>query len=228
MSIQVEDFGARRGRSAKAPLTSESIIGAALSLISERGVDAVTLRHVAERVQTGAASLYAYFTGRNDLLEHVLDAAYLQVDLAESRGGEHGWRDALAQTVANTIAVLERYSGLGSVALGTIPTLPGALRLAEHELMLMESGGVPIAHAALGVDLLAQFAASSAIERVVRLKDDPFNDRPRQVRAVYQNADPERFPRVAESANFLTVPDEEERRSFAIRALISGIESAAL
>lgn len=214
----------RRGRAAKAPLTRESIVAAALALIRERGVDAVALRHIAEQVQTGPASLYAYFENRDVLLDHVLDAAYAQVQLVEEDDLERGWRDALAGTVVNTIGTLERYPGLGTVALGTIPTLPGALRLAEHELMLMEAGGVPEDRRALAVDLIAQFAASSAIERTIRLdtrRGDAERDR---VRAVYENADPERFPRVTRAAALLTRPDERARRDFAIRVLINGIE----
>ncbi|GIT78612.1 TetR family transcriptional regulator [Leifsonia sp. LS1] len=227
MSDHADTLGARRGRSAKAPLTSRSIVEAALGLIEERGADAVALRHVAERVETGAASLYAYFTGRDALLEHVLDAAYAQVELVEADGRERGWREALADTIANTITTLERYAGLGSVALGTIPVLPGALRLAEHELSLMEHGGVPGERAALGVDLIAQFAASSAIERTVRASGDRGAGERQQVLSAYENADPERFPRVRRQAALLTGPDERTRRDFAIRALIAGIERTA-
>lgn len=227
MSDQVHVPGARRGRSAKAPLTAQSIVAAAAELIRERGVDAVALRHVAERVETGAASLYAYFAGRDELLAHVLDAAYAEVELVYLDEAECGWREALAETIAHTIATLERYSGLGSVALGSIPVLPGALRLAEHELTLMEAGGVQADRAALGVDLIAQFAASSAIERTMRLRGDRGDGERQQVRAAYANADPELFPHVRQHAALLTGPDERTRRDFAIRVLIAGIERSA-
>lgn len=227
MSEQKKPPIARRGRSAKPPLTAQSIVEAALGLIRERGVDAVALRQVAEQVETGPASLYVYFAGRDVLLEHVLDAAYLQVDLVDADEGERGWREALADTIVNTITTLARYPGLGSVALGTIPVLPGALRLAEHELALMEKGGVSADRAALGVDLIAQFAASSAIERTRRLNGNRGDGERQQVRSVYANADPARFPRVRQHAALLTSPDEQARRDFAIRVLIEGIERTA-
>lgn len=135
-----------------------------------------------------------------------------------------GWRDALADTIVNTIQTLELYPGLGAVALGTIPTLPGALRLAEHELTLMEAGGVADDRGALAVDLIAQFAASSAVERTVRLEGSRGDSEREHVRTVYENADPEQFPHVTRTATLLTRPDEQARRDFAIRVLISGIE----
>lgn len=221
MAQHGEPQPSRRGRSAKPPLSRRSIVDAALGLIRERGVDAVSLRQVAEQVDTGPASLYAYFANRDILLEHVLDAAYAQVRLADI--GEGGWQDALAETIVDTIGTLERYPGLGAVALGTIPTLPGALRLAEHELALMAAGGVPDDRAALAVDLIAQFASSSAIERTVRSGAARGAAERTDVRAAYESADPARFPRVRRAAPLLTEPDEQARRDFAIRVLIRGI-----
>lgn len=216
------DGRTRRGRSAKAPLSRQAILDAAKELVRDHGVDALTLRQVADRVETGPASLYAYFANRDVLLEHLLDAAYSEVELVEIAGG--GWKHALAATIGNTVDALGRYPGLGAVALGTIPTLPGALRLAEHELALMDAGGVPGERAALAVDLIAQFAASTAVERAVRHEDPRGAAERGRVRAAYQQADRERFPRVARSAALLTGPGEEARRAFAIDLIVNGIE----
>ncbi len=214
----------RRDRPAKPPLSRRTILEAALTLIGERGVEAVTLRDVATVLNTGPASLYAYFRGRDVLLEHALDEAYRGVELVGAVDGE--WRSALAETIVNTIDALDAYPGLGSVALGTIPTLPGALRLAEHELTLMAAGGIPDADAALAVDLIAQFVASTAVERVVRDRSAVGEHREQDVFAVYAAADPDHFPRVGRLAAALTEADERRRRDFAIHVIIAGLTSA--
>lgn len=218
----------RRARPAKAPLSRQSILEAAMALIRENGVDAVSLRHVAARVETGPASLYAYFGNRDILLEHVLDAAYAEVTPVDATADGRDWREALARTIVHTIETLETYPGLGAIALGSIPVLPGALRLAEHELTLMESGGVPADRAALAVDLIAQFAASTAVERTVRLNRGDVGDDRERVLTAYEQADPERFPHVARSASLLTGPDDSARRDFAIDVLLAGIERAGV
>lgn len=214
----------RRARPAKAPLSRQSILEAAMTLIRENGVDSVALRHVAALVETGPASLYAYFGNRDILLEHVLDAAYGQVSLVDATDDGRDWRDALAATIVHTIETLEMYPGLGTVALGSIPVLPGALRLAEHELALMEAGGVPADRAALAVDLIAQFTASTAVERTVKLSDREDSEDHRRVQGVYESADAVQFPHVARSAALLTGPDDAARRDFAIDVLLTGIE----
>ncbi|MDQ1130105.1 TetR/AcrR family transcriptional regulator [Microbacterium sp. SORGH_AS_0888] len=211
----------RRDRPAKAPLSRQSILAAAKELIRARGVDGVSLRQVADAVQTGPASLYAYFANRDVLLEHVLDDAYAEVVLVDPSEG--GWQRALTDTVVNTIETLQSYPGLGAVALVTIPTRPGALRLAEHELTLLHLGGIEERTAALGIDLLAQFAAATAIERTAA--DHGTAERER-ARTIYGSADAATYPRVAGLAAALTGPDEHARRDFGIRVILDGLARA--
>lgn len=210
----------RRDRPAKPPLTRRAIVDATLALIRERGVDSVTLRDVAAAMNTGPATLYAYFGSRDLLLEHALDEVYASVELVDAVAGD--WRAALTATIVNAVDALESYPGIGAVALGTIPTLPGALRLAEHELALMEAGGIPEADAALAVDLIAQFAASTAVERTVRERSGASDDRD-DILAVYADADPELFPRVRRLAPQLTGADERRRRDFGIEVIVTGL-----
>jgi AcrR family transcriptional regulator len=214
----------RRDRPAKPALSRQAILDATLALVRERGVEQVSLRDVARAVETGPASLYAYFDSRDTLLEHVLDHVYGTVDLVDA--APHGWRAALAATVVSTIAALEDHPGLATVALGSIPTLPGALRLAEHELDLMERGGIPAGRAALAVDLIAQFAAATAVERRARVAPGRRGEDPGRARAAYADTDPDRFPRVHRLAAALTDPDERARRDFAIDVILGGLERA--
>lgn len=219
----------RRDRPAKAVLSRTAIVEATLGLIREHGVEKLALRHVATVLDTGPASLYAYFRSREVLLDHALDAVYQQVELVpiagsvrENLGSDSGeWETALAATVINTIEALERYPGIGGVALGTIPTLPGALRLAEHELALMEAGGIDETRAALAVDLLSQFATATAVERTVR--GESSGDEKGKARDAYADADQQAFPRVHALADVLTGADERERRDFSIRLIIAGL-----
>lgn len=214
----------RRARPAKAPLSRHSIVQATARLVRQRGVDAVSLRDVAQQVETGPASLYAYFANRDVLLEHVLDEVYGEVVLVDAVDGD--WRSALADTIVNTIEALARHPGLGTVALGSIPTLPGALRLADHELALMGRGGVAESRAALAIDLISQFVAATATERTLRGASGDRQDRDR-IEQAYRTSDPECFPHVARAARSLVGPTEHERRDFAIGVIITGLQATS-
>jgi len=210
----------RRSRPAKAPLSRRAILDATMALIREHGVESLTLRDVAAAVETGPASLYAYFDNRDVLLEWALDAAYADVALVDAADGD--WRRALAGTIANTIDTLASYPGLATVAFGTIPRRPGALRLAEHELALMDLGGLASDTAALAVDVISQFVAATAVEGTPR-PGVGRSDRGRQEAKAAYGADPELFPRVARLADALTGPDERARRDFGIQVILSGL-----
>jgi AcrR family transcriptional regulator len=58
-----------------------NIIETALELVKQDGLEAVTLRNVAQRLDTGPASLYIYVANRDDLLQRLVDRA---VPLSES------------------------------------------------------------------------------------------------------------------------------------------------
>src|SRR5579863_9249469 len=62
-----------RDRPAKAPLSENAIVDAALAITRAEGVEAVTMRRVAAALDTGAASLYVYVRNRDELLRAMLD-----------------------------------------------------------------------------------------------------------------------------------------------------------
>src|ERR1700735_3017864 len=62
-----------RDRPAKAPLSQEAIVGAALAILESEGLEAVSMRRVAAALDTGAGSLYVYVAGREGLLEAMFD-----------------------------------------------------------------------------------------------------------------------------------------------------------
>src|ERR1700685_2833853 len=70
-----------RDRPAKAPLSEEAIVDAALAILKAEGLEAVSMRRVAAAVDTGAGSLYVYVEGRDGLLAAMFDRIIARVDL---------------------------------------------------------------------------------------------------------------------------------------------------
>ena len=63
----------RRSSAVKALLSRERIVDEALVLLRQGGLDAMSLRAVAKRLETGPASLYAYVDSLDSLRALVLD-----------------------------------------------------------------------------------------------------------------------------------------------------------
>ena len=54
-------------------LDRDAVVGEALRLLDEEGRDALTMRHLGDALHVEAASLYAHVTGKDDLIDAVLD-----------------------------------------------------------------------------------------------------------------------------------------------------------
>src|ERR1700733_15835497 len=70
-----------RDRPAKAPLSEDAVVDAALAILQSDGLEAVTMRRVAQALDTGAASLYVYVSGRDGLLQAMLDRVAATIEL---------------------------------------------------------------------------------------------------------------------------------------------------
>lgn len=77
-----------------------AIIDAAVAIVSEQGIDALSVRAVADRIEYSHATIYLYFKGKDELLRAVVHAGFDRFDgmlmraLEESEGA--GTQGALA------------------------------------------------------------------------------------------------------------------------------------
>ncbi len=78
-------------------LTRDRLVGAALELIQEEGLEGLSMRALADRLEVKAASLYWHVRDRRELLELVADSILDQVRPA---GGSAGWRSAVMSSAA--------------------------------------------------------------------------------------------------------------------------------
>ncbi|MGW3342230.1 TetR/AcrR family transcriptional regulator [Nonomuraea rubra] len=80
-------------RSQKAPrqtLTLERIVAEAVALLDEEGVGRLTMRRLAERLDTGSTTLYWHVKTKDDVLDLAMDEVFREVrldDLAGPAGG---------------------------------------------------------------------------------------------------------------------------------------------
>ena len=62
-------------------LTRDAIAAATLKIVDAEGLDAVTMRRVAQELGTGAASLYAHVAGKEELLELIVERVIGEVEI---------------------------------------------------------------------------------------------------------------------------------------------------
>jgi AcrR family transcriptional regulator len=122
-------------------LTVERIIAAALAIVDAEGLDALTVRRIADRFGTGSATLYRHVTSREELLELLVDHVIGEV---RPPPPELGWRSKVELLSGELRRVLMEHANLVP-ALATSPLLgPNAQRGADNGLAsLLEAGYTP-------------------------------------------------------------------------------------
>jgi AcrR family transcriptional regulator len=208
----------RRERAAKAALTRRGIVAAAVEVMRAEGLGRVTMRRLAQELDTGPASLYVYFRNTAQLHAAVLDDLLGSVDLSPVEA-EGDWRERVEAVLTSYSLVLFEYPSLAQSAVTARPSGENYLRLVEAILALLDEGGVPPAQASWGLDLLLQVATSSAAEHAGG--DDP--DEWDAVGVALRAVRPETHPRIAALGGDLLSGTGGERASWAIRVLINGV-----
>ncbi|MFJ4449366.1 MULTISPECIES: TetR/AcrR family transcriptional regulator [Streptomyces] len=211
----------RRDRPAKPALTHDAIVAAAVRLMAAEGLQRVTMRRLAQELDTGPASLYVYVAGTAELHAAILEDLLGEVDLA-SAAGDGDWRDLLAQVLLSYTRVLFDHPGLAHSALVARPSGPHYLALVETILALLHQGGVPDGQAAWGVDVLLQVATATAAEQSARSGDpDAEKDHDALVEALAQ-APSRTYPRIAALGADLSSGTPQQRLAWIFRAVVNG------
>jgi AcrR family transcriptional regulator len=98
-------------------LSRERIRDTTLAMIDEHGLEAVSMRRLADALGVRAASLYSHFANK----EQVLDAvANLLVSAVDTSGFEQGWRQGLSTWARSYHAVLASHpNAVPLIASGT-------------------------------------------------------------------------------------------------------------
>src|ERR1700729_415650 len=97
--------GSRRERPAKPALTREGIVATAMRLMRAEGLDRVTMRRLAQELDTGAASLYVYVRNTAELHAAMLEELLGRVDLTPV-AAPGDWHERLIQVLFSYTSIL--------------------------------------------------------------------------------------------------------------------------
>lgn len=202
-------------------LTLERVLAGALAVVDAEGLDALTMRRLAEELGCAHTSLYRHVAGREELLVLVVDSVL----------GELGFDD-VDVTDPRRLAelLLHRYRTLllAHPALAPVFTRgqllgPNALRAREVGLrLLMDAGASPelaaeayltLTHHVIGSAVLeAGGAARTASERAAMAE-------------LFAELDPDEHPTLVALGETISTVEPEREFAFGLRVLVDGIEA---
>ena len=219
-----------RDRPAKAPLSEDAVVDAALAILQSEGLEAVTMRRVALALDTGAASLYVYVSGRDGLLQAMLDRVAATIELESPDPSR--WRAQVHSLLQRMHQALVAHPGIAALTLADPPTTEAVLLVTENLMGILLAGGIDPQDAAWACDLFVLLVTGVASEDDVRrarghAATTTFVSRSTSSTRPSPAYRPSRFPLLTAHAAQMVAGDSDERFRFAIDVVIDGVVARA-
>lgn len=208
-----------RDRPAKLPLSEDVVVEAALAILRSEGLDAVTMRRVATALDTGAASLYVYVSGREGLLQAIQDRIVATVELEDPDASR--WRAQLHTLLVRLHRAFVAHPGIAAMAMAEPPTTQAVLHLIENLLGILFVGGLDAQDAAWASDIFVLLATAAAVEADVRGANP--EEHAGRLYDTFTRLPADQFPLITAHAAHLVASNGEQRLSHAIDIAIDGM-----
>jgi AcrR family transcriptional regulator len=211
-------------------LSREAIAAAALAIVDRDGLDALTMRTVAQYLGTGAASLYAHVASKEDLLELVVERVIGEVELPGEPDPEH-WQERVKEWAHAVRAVFQRHRDLARASFARVPLGENALRSSERMIAVMRAGGLSDQVIAYACDLLPLYVMAVCYEESLYGSETSQEDIATYVakmRDYFESLPRDRFPNMVSLAGPLTAGAGDERFEFGLDVLVRGLAAMGL
>lgn len=179
------------------------------------------MRRLASELGVGTMSLYRHFRSKHELLSALVDAAAAESPVAVDLGGQ--WKEQLRQLMRGVRATLARHPIAIGLRLQAPLLSPGALRVTEAGMQILERAGFDRAAAAHAYRALflytfgfAAFNSPDAPEEVKR-----------RARGALAALPPDEYPALsAAAADAAETMAGDEQFEFGLDRMLAGLEAA--
>jgi AcrR family transcriptional regulator len=208
---------ARRGRP---PVDLNRVVAEALDLVDEVGVPAFAMRLLADRLNSGTATLYRHFANKDEILVHVLDLVLGQVEVVEA-APERSWQEAITLASAEFYLTLRRHPNVLPLLVSHIPVGPNGLANRERVLALLLAHGFTPDLAARAFLAIGHYVVGFAIQQhSPGATDRDAKDLPGR----YDSLDASTFAAITTTAPFLRGRSVDEEFHFGLELLLIGLD----
>ena len=161
----------------------EQILGAALAIADEQGLDAVTMRAVAARIGLTAMALYPHVSSKDDLLDGLVGRLLTELTRPEPA---QPWRDRLRPLGRSAREVAHRHPAVVPLLFARPAITPDAVLVVDAIYQALLDAGVPDSEVARVERMVSTFVLGYAISETAGRFD---TGDPRERRALLKGAD---------------------------------------
>lgn len=147
---------------ARPRLTRTAVLAGAVALADEIGVEPLTIRRLAERLEVKPMAIYHHVASKEEILDGMVDLVFAEIALPPAGVG---WKEAVRVRAASARDVLVRHRW--AVPLLESRAHPGPATLAHHEAMLgcLRGAGFPMAMVAHAYALIDAFVYGFVLQQ---------------------------------------------------------------
>lgn len=150
-------------------ITRERIVATALELLDEKGMDGITVRALATRLDVRPPALYWHLRNKQELLDEMSTAVMRQVSTALSQASPGAsWRDDLAAYAHILRAEFLLHRDGARMFSGARITDPDVIRAREPLFARWATQGLTLTEADDAIDLISAFVVGFVIEEQER------------------------------------------------------------
>src|SRR3954462_12512638 len=168
--VYTVQYGIQMSKRADAPqLSRERILEAALAVTARDGMNAFSMRRLAQELDVWPMSVYRYFRDKDELLDAIAAHTAAAVPLGSDAAS---WREQLSDLLDGAReAMAHDPAGIGG-SLARAFLTPEALRLSEAALAILEDAGLTKAGAASAWRALWSYTYGFAMFRIAPTPDE--------------------------------------------------------
>lgn len=217
-----------RRRPPRAPLTREAIVKAATAVMERDGMDALSMRRVADELETGPASLYWHVRNKGELLQLVYERLTEEIPLPPPDPSR--WRQQLRDLARARREQAHQRRDAARLSLGRVPSGPAFARVVEWLFEVLAPLGVPDHVVGLVGDTAELFVGAFALEEnlgVASPTGEPLDEQvvAQMYRGYVESLPADRFPHLVRSARALFDISRDERFEFGVDLLLRGLST---
>ncbi|WP_233224853.1 TetR/AcrR family transcriptional regulator [Nocardia sp. MDA0666] len=198
----------------------ERIVAAALALVDSEGAGALSMRTLAQRLDTGTAVLYRAVANRSELVSLIVDQVFSEV-VFDNASTRTDWQEACRSAAQRLFDTLNNHRGIAPLLIEQVPVGPSVMAHREQLLAMLLANGFSPEDAARTYATLARFVVGFAAQ--LQGHDTTANQDTAQLDKLFHQLDPEDFPATIATADCLPTMTLEKEFSFGLDLLIAGL-----
>ncbi len=206
----------------RTPLSRERIVRAALRVMDEEGLEAVSMRRVGRELRVEAMSLYRYVADKEDLLTGIVEAVMSDFEFPpavddwreSARRAARAWRNLLKAHPLVITLMSEQRKPMTSIQ---------ALRPMEHALAILRTAGLPEGETFRAFRAFGGYIQGYVLAEVANMFGGQYVEvRPEDIA---RSLPMEELPHVVASLPYMFRCDFDEEFEYGLELMIRGLEA---